>query len=153
EYVSILGQPCSTDPFRTAFTRMKVVRMLTRLGSLLLLQWSLCAPAAQPPKGDWPPIPPEEMAMKDDPFNPGAKAIVLYREVSDDDVRAVGTEHYRIKILTDDGRSYGDVQIPYAEKLGTITDIRARVVQPDGRAVEFNGQVFDKLAVKAKKFQ
>jgi len=134
---------------------MKVMRMLTRLSAFLLVQWSLCALAARPPQPtkEWLPISPEEMAMKDDPSNPGAKAIVLYREVSNDDVKAVETEHYRIKVLTDDGRSYGDVQIPYAEKIGTIGDIQARVVQPDGRTVEFSGQVFDKLVVKGKKFQ
>src|SRR5581483_7933129 len=129
--------------------------MPIKLTIIALLQWSLCAFAgpSRPSNTEWLPIPHEEMAIKDDPYNPGAKAIVLYREVSADDETGVETEHYRIKVLTGEGRSYGDIQIPYAEKVGTVTDIQARVIQPDGRVVEFNGQVFEKLVVKAKKFQ
>jgi hypothetical protein len=88
--------------------------------------------------------------VKDDPFNPGAKAIIHYREVTKDDTKALEFEHYRIEILTDDGRSYGDVEIPYAEKLTSVENIRARDVQPDGKTVDFSGQIFDKLVVKAK---
>ena len=86
--------------------------------------------------------------MKDDPFNPGAKAIILYREVTKDDTKPLEFEHYRIEILTN-GRSYGDVEIPYADKLTSVEDIRARIVQPDGKTVDFSGQIFDKLVVKA----
>lgn len=128
--------------------------MFIRSRCLLLLACRLAAVAATPQGGgQWSEIPADELAIKDDPFNPGAKAIVLYHEVSNDDVRQLESHHYRIKVLTDEGRSLGDVQIPYAEKISSVGDIRARVVQPDGRTVDFNGQVFDKLVVKARKVQ
>jgi hypothetical protein len=93
--------------------------------------------------------------MKDDPTNPGASAILLYREEYTDDVKLFATTYFRIKVLTDEGKKYADVEIPYLEKATRVEDIKARTVQPDGKAVDFNGQVFDKLVVKAKrvKFQ
>ncbi|MBZ5537097.1 MAG: DUF3857 domain-containing protein [Acidobacteriia bacterium] len=99
----------------------------------------------------WPSIPPEEFALKDIPGNPGAGAIILFRQVIQDDVKAFERNYYRIKILTDEGKKYADVEIPYVEKAFSIEDIRARTVQPDGKFVDFGGQVFDKLIVKAKK--
>jgi hypothetical protein len=114
---------------------------------------SLCTASATHADVSWPIIPSEELALKEDALNPGAKALILYREVCTDDVKSIESQHYRLKILTAEGRSYGDVQIPYAAKLGSIQEIRAHVVQPDGRTVEFIGQVFDKVVLKARKYQ
>jgi hypothetical protein len=100
---------------------------------------------------EWQAIPSDQLSIKEDHFDPGAKAIILYREIVDDDVKKVESTHYRIKVLTDSGRSYGDVEIPYFEKKSSIEKIRARVVEPDGRVLDFNGQIFDKLAIKAQK--
>ena len=123
-------------------------------GALLaFLLFALSARAKSPQRGaeEWPPISKEEWALNDDPTNPGASALILYREVSTDDMKSVETHFYRIKILTDEGKKYGDVEIPYLEKAYRIEGIRARTVQPDGTAVEFSGEVFDKLVAKAKK--
>jgi hypothetical protein len=126
--------------------------MIRTVWFLTLLCIPPCVSSPLPQAGNaWSAIPADELGVKDDPFNPGAKAIILYREVTKDDTKGFEFEHYRIKILTDDGRSYGDVEIPYAEKLTSVEDIRARVVQPDGKTVDFSGQIFDKLVVKAKK--
>jgi len=62
---------------------------------------------------DWPPITSEELAMTDDPSNPGASAILLDREVSAHDVKGVETEYRRIKIFTEEGLKFADIQIPY----------------------------------------
>ncbi len=122
-------------------------------GALLaILFFALPVRAKQQPGAEgWPPISKEEWALNDDPTSPGASALILYREVTTDDVGAVETHRYRIKILTDEGKKYGDVEIPYLEKLYRIDGIRARTVQRDGTAVEFSGEVFDKLVAKAKK--
>jgi len=111
------------------------------------------AKSQQPGAEEWPPISKEEWALNDDPTNPGASALILYREVTTDDVKSVETRSYRIKILTDEGKKYADVEIPYLEKAYRIEGIRARTVQPDGTALEFSGEVFDKLVAKAKKVQ
>lgn len=78
---------------------------------------------------------------------------MLYREVVDDDVKRLYFRHSRIKVLTDEGRSYGDVQIPFADKVNPVQDLRARVIQPDGRIVDFNGEVFDRVVIKANKLK
>jgi hypothetical protein len=111
------------------------------------------AKSQQPGAEEWPPISKEEWALNDDPTNPGASALILYREVSTDDIKSVEAHFYRIKILTDSGKKYGDVEIPYLEKAYDIEGIRARTVEPDGTAVEFDGEVFDKLVAKAKRVQ
>jgi hypothetical protein len=98
------------------------------------------------------PISPEELKMTSEPQAPGAPAIILFRQVDrDDDPRASHEDNYfRIKILTEEGRKYADVEIPYYKGSGNIGVIRARTISPDGTVVNFEGKVFDKTIVKAK---
>jgi hypothetical protein len=86
------------------------------------------------------------------PEAPGAPAVILYREVDRDDNARTGNEqnYLRIKILTEEGRKYGDVEIPYFREQGNIVGIRARTVRPDGRVVHFEGKAYDKTIVKAR---
>ena len=69
---------------------------------------------------EWPPISPEELALKDDPLNPGAHAMILYREMHTDDVERFQTHYYRIKIFAEEGKKYADIEIPYFEKRGKV---------------------------------
>jgi hypothetical protein len=66
------------------------------------------------------PISPEELKMTSEPLAPGAPAIILYREVDRDD-SGRGTVHennyYRIKILTEEGRKYGNIEIPFLKNI------------------------------------
>lgn len=100
---------------------------------------------------EWPPISKEELAMTDDPANPGAAAILLYREVLSDDIKGFETEFRRIKILNDEGKKYADIEIPYVDKLMQVEGIQARTLRPDGTPVEFKGQVFDRTVIKARR--
>jgi len=102
---------------------------------------------------EWPPIDKEELAMTDDPKNPGASAIILYREVDSDDSKSLVTEYIRIKVLNDEGRRYADIEIPYLEKEVQIENIRARTVRPDGTAVEFGGQIFEKTVLRGRRMR
>lgn len=115
----------------------------------------LCAIAlgavAQSWAADWPAISKEELAMTDDPANPGASAILLYREVNTDDVKGFETEYRRIKILNDDGKKYADIEIPYVEGAFQIEGIQARTIRPDATTVIFQGQIFDRTALRARK--
>jgi Domain of Unknown Function with PDB structure (DUF3857)/Transglutaminase-like superfamily len=56
----------------------------------------------------------------------------------------------RIKILTEEGRKYGDVEIPFFREQGTIHGLKARTIRPDGTIANFEGKAFDKTIVKAK---
>jgi hypothetical protein len=69
---------------------------------------------------DWQPISPEELRMISEPKAPGASAIYLYRQVDRDDVKFREIDYARIKIFTDEGRKYADVEIPYVKGFGSI---------------------------------
>ena len=98
------------------------------------------------------PISPEELKMTSEPQAPGAPAIILFHQVDrDDNFRTPHEDNYfRIKILTEEGRKYADVEIPYFKESGDTGVIRARTIRPDGTIVNFDGKVFTKTIVKAK---
>ena len=101
---------------------------------------------------DFRPATPEELALKDVSFAPGAPAVILDWVEVDDDTHSVSSEYYRIKVLTEEGRKYADVEVSYLagyEVGGRVTDIAARTIQPDGRIVPFDGKVYDKVLFKA----
>ena len=64
-----------------------------------------------PAKDDWLPIPPEDLALKDNPLNPGAHAMILYRENSIDAKASSVVRIRRIKIFTEEGKKCGDVKL------------------------------------------
>jgi hypothetical protein len=98
------------------------------------------------------PISPEELKMTSEPLAPGAPAIILFRQVDrDDNFHTPHQDNYfRIKILTEEGRKYADVEIPYFKESGSAGFVRARTIRPDGTIVNFDGKVFTKTIVKAK---
>jgi hypothetical protein len=70
----------------------------------------------------------------------------------DDDTTSTSSEYYRIKVFTDEGKKYGDVEVRYFPSYPAkqrVTEISARTIQPDGRIVPFNGTVYDKVVVKS----
>ncbi len=98
------------------------------------------------------PVSPEELKMTSEPLAPGAPAIILYRQVDrDDNGRTSHEDNYtRIKILTDEGRKYGDVEIPFVRGSNDVVSLRARTIRPDGSVANFDGKVFEKTIVKAR---
>lgn len=102
---------------------------------------------------DWRPISPEELKMSSEPLAPGAPAIILWRQVDRDDrgLTAHEVNYVRIKILTEEGRKYADVEIPFAKSIGNnVVRINARTIAPDGSITNYDGKVFEKNIVKAK---
>lgn len=94
----------------------------------------------------------DELKMTSDPAAPGAPAIILFREVDRDDNGATTHEdnYVRIKILTEAGRKYADVEIPFLKDLVDVSNVKARSIAPDGSISEFQGKMFEKTIVKAK---
>src|SRR5581483_7272322 len=90
----------------------------------------------------FPPLSPDDLKMTADPKAPGASAIMLYREQDCDDngLTSHQDNYVRIKVLTDEGRKYANVEIQFNNKLEKITNLHARTIQPDGSAVEFSGE-------------
>ena len=98
------------------------------------------------------PVSPEELQMTTEPKAPGAPAIILYRQVDRDDNGRTSHEdnYFRIKILTEEGRKYADIEIPFFKDEGNIAGIHARTIRPDGTIANFDGKVYEKWIVKAK---
>lgn len=108
---------------------------------LLLLAAPLLA------KDDWLPITPADLSYKDPN---GSAAVMLYLQADTDDQNSIETVYVRVKVLTDEGKKQGDVEIPYVKDITHVEDIQARVIQPDGSIQEFDGQVYDKVIVKSR---
>ncbi|HZU32060.1 MAG TPA: DUF3857 and transglutaminase domain-containing protein, partial [Candidatus Angelobacter sp.] len=57
--------------------------------------------------------------------------------------------YHRIKILTEEGKKYANVEIPIAPWYHFI-DVKARTIHPDGSIVEFTGKPMEKVLVKTR---
>ncbi|HEU4779514.1 MAG TPA: DUF3857 domain-containing protein [Steroidobacteraceae bacterium] len=125
-----------------------MLQEFARLGALAaLLSLALTMPARA---DEWQPITPEDLQMKSEPKAPMAAAIYLYRQVDRDDANSTESIYSRVKVLTDEGRKYANVEIPYYEGSERIRGLEARVIRPDGSAIEFDGTVYEKPLVKAR---
>lgn len=101
---------------------------------------------------DFRPATPAELAMKGVDYAPGAPAAILDWVEVDDDNASVSSEYYRVKIFSDDGKKYADIEVPYVSGYpmsGRVTDINARTIQPDGTIVPFDGKVYDKVLYRS----
>jgi len=99
---------------------------------------------------EWQPISPEELKMTSVSEAPGAPAVYLYRQVDRDDVDNHQYNYFRIKILTEEGRKYATVEIPFINRNEDVHSIKARTIRPDGTIANFEGKPIDKMIVKAK---
>ncbi|HEX6804224.1 MAG TPA: DUF3857 domain-containing protein [Terriglobales bacterium] len=97
---------------------------------------------------DWPPLSPDDLSMTSVKEQPGAPALILLREETDDDMNNMHQVYERIKILSDAGREYANVEIPYSRRGFSIGGISGRTVHADGSVVPFEGKPFDKTVVK-----
>jgi hypothetical protein len=91
----------------------------------------------------------EELSMTSDPAAPGADAVYLLRQETSDDKLHFHSLYARIKILTENGKRYADVEIPYEGLTFTIRAVEGRTVHPDGTIIPFTGKPIDKLLFKS----
>lgn len=98
------------------------------------------------------PVSPDELKMTVEPKAPGAMAVILYRQVDRDDTARIAHEdvYFRVKILTEEGRKYADIEVPFDPGQTHVENIHARTIEPDGSIVNFGDQVFQKQIVKAR---
>src|SRR5271155_3243175 len=82
---------------------------------------------------EWQPISSEELKLTSEPKAQGAPAILLYLQVDRDDSDSPHEFHYvRIKILTEEGRKYANIEIPFEKAEETVRGVKARTTSPDG---------------------
>lgn len=104
----------------------------------------------------WPPVSPEDLAVKHGVVDPEADAEALLWVIRVEDagneisVHNDVSHHLRIKVFTDRGReARGRVDIPYDDHT-VILDLAARTVRPDGSVVEIKRDaMFERTIVKA----
>lgn len=102
----------------------------------------------------WIAVTPAELELKDVAGNPGAPAVQLYfaHYISEKD----RTEffYHRIKILTEAGRSWANVEIPVPfYRRMKMEDLAARTILPNGKIVDYTGQPFEKVILKGRGFK
>jgi Domain of Unknown Function with PDB structure (DUF3857)/Transglutaminase-like superfamily len=127
------------------------VKFVTAALSLAL---AICAFAVPAWSQEFQPIPADELKMTSEPLAPDAPAVILLRRVDRDDNGGNGRVHednyLRIKVLTEEGRKYADVEISFYPELENVRTIKARTVQPDGSVANFDGTIFEKYVVRAR---
>jgi hypothetical protein len=106
-------------------------------------------PPAQAQKEDWQPITQHDIEMKQVPGNPGADAVQLYYADFINDQDQTEFFYVRIKVLNEKGKSHADVELVVPPD-GSISGLKARTIQPDGRITEFTGKPFQKIVIKTR---
>jgi transglutaminase-like putative cysteine protease len=125
---------------------MKVVRSVAFAAALIILSAATLIARERP--DEFRTATPQELSMTAVDFAPGASAVILDWVQWRDDVDSRETEYVRIKILSEEGKKYGDVSIPYIPLIANLDKLEARTTKPDGTVVPFTGKTFEKLIVK-----
>ena len=96
---------------------------------------------------------PEELGLTSEPAAPDAAAIYLYREEIADDLLHEHSVYVRLKILSEAGKKYADVEIPYEQRRFSIASVAGRTIHSDGTVIAFTGKPYDKMLVKTATFR
>ena len=103
-------------------------------------------------RAQWTQPTPEELSMTSQSEVPGAPAVYLYKEEVTDDDNHNFSIYVRLKVLTERGKEYANVELPYAAggpEDVNITEIAGRTIHPDGTVIPFTGKPFQKLIEKS----
>src|SRR5437899_3692338 len=124
---------------------MQNLRVAVALMFLVLCCFAIPAVAFQ----EWQPIRQDDLKMAFDPAHPLA-AVMLYREETTDDLKSTSYFYVRVKVLTEKGKGWANVEIPYDGAAFHIIDVKARTIAPDGAITPFTGKAFDNTVVKGR---
>src|SRR5437764_6249440 len=93
---------------------------------------------------DWIPITTQDLKINSVPGDPAASALQLYYADYRDDTRRDQFIYHRIKILREEGKILGNVEIPVPPEY-SMSSIQARTIHPDGRIIDSKDKPFEKL--------
>ncbi len=85
-----------------------------------------------PPPQSGPPLPRKTSRRQAFLNRQMRRPIILYREENTDDTKNFRTVYLRMKMLTEAGRKYADVEIPVGRNPFTISQLSGRTVHADG---------------------
>lgn len=105
----------------------------------------------------WTPPTDEELKMTAQPEVPGAAAVYLFREEITDDHLHTWSKYVRIKVLTERGKEFANVEIHQydaGDRGGyTVADIQGRTIHPDGTIIPFTGKPYQKVVEKSQGYK
>jgi transglutaminase-like putative cysteine protease len=90
----------------------------------------------------------EELKMTADPKAPGAAAVYLNIEETDNDPIHFRSVYVRIKVLQEKGKELATVELPYMHDDWKVTDIKARTIHSDGTIIPLAGKPEELLVAK-----
>ena len=90
----------------------------------------------------------EELQMTSDPKAPGAPAVFLYRQETTDNRDHFMSSYARIKVLTELGKEWATVEVPYTPGYSDPPIIEGRTIHADGTVVPLVGKAADLLVFK-----
>lgn len=122
-----------------------------RSAIIALLLCALPAFAWTPDPETMHPATPDELAMKNVAFEPGAPAAILEWEHYQDDTNGFAKEYVRIKVFTAEGVQYGNVEVPFLDGFSHIRGLEARTIHADGTIIPFNGQTYEKVLMQTSR--
>ncbi|MGP8173122.1 MAG: DUF3857 domain-containing protein [Terracidiphilus sp.] len=93
----------------------------------------------------------EELQMTSDPKAPGAPAVFLYLEETTDNHNRFESRYARIKVLTELGKEWATVEVPYIKGYSATPIIEGRTIHSDGTVIPLSGKAADLLVVKNDK--
>ena len=138
--------------FGAAAQLLFVLLLFADLGRICVGGHRVCprSSAAAAWAGDkWQTPTPEELSMTAQPQVPGAAAVVLYSEDISDDNLHMHSVYMRVKVLTESGKDYADIELPFFDQQ-VMSGISGRTIQPDGSVVNFDGKPYDKIILRNK---
>lgn len=106
---------------------------------------------------EFPPISDQAKKMTVVPGQPGAAAVILFKDAElhfrdyPSDAASRLDVRVRIKILTEEGLEYGEIEIPHSRQV-RLDVLKGRTVTPDGKVLELpKDSIFREVASKSEK--
>ena len=90
----------------------------------------------------------EELQMTSDPKAPGASAVFLYFQLETDNGNQYYSEYARIKVLTEKGKEWATIEVPYDAVRDSTPKIEGRTIHSDGTVIPLVGKASDLLVFK-----
>jgi hypothetical protein len=93
----------------------------------------------------------DELQMTSDPKAPGAEAVYFFRQIEIDNYNHYVSSYARIKVLTEKGKKWATVELPYNSEIYGTPIIEGRTIHSDGTVIPLSGKVEDFLILKKYK--
>ncbi|MEE4312276.1 MAG: DUF3857 domain-containing protein [candidate division KSB1 bacterium] len=118
--------------------------------------WGLFLSECQAKDFKWAAVTQAEWAVQEDSARGIEDAVYLFEKIESDERKLISEKCYytiyrRLRILSPEGRSWGDITIPYVHKEQKIEKIAARTILPNGEIVPLpENQIYEKDILKSE---